>query len=122
MSLPSLQRVHTIAAMEATTRPALRALGAHEREVRVRVAIVGDESKLRLDVGDAPVFKVFRDDEAEQRTAEGVMVQSDGRCIDKCCREMTLCDFGCGHHGLPFVFVLCELRDALDLRQIKAES
>ncbi|WP_157860859.1 MULTISPECIES: hypothetical protein [Bradyrhizobium] len=59
-------------------------LGTHECEVCVGVAIVGNEAKLRLDVGDAPVFKVFRNDEAEQRTAESVVIQSGGLCICKC--------------------------------------
>lgn len=46
--------------------------GAHEHEISVRIAIVGDEAQLRLNIRNSPRPDVLVDNETQNRAAENV--------------------------------------------------
>jgi hypothetical protein len=48
---------------------------AHEHEVSLGVAIVGDKAKFRLHVGDAPAFEILGDNEAKQGAADTIVTE-----------------------------------------------
>ena len=62
-ALFALGVVLTVFSLAAVGLYTLRAkpLGPHEHEVGVRIAIIGDKAKLRLNVGDVPALEIFCD-------------------------------------------------------------
>ncbi len=78
-----------------------KAAGAHEHEIGVGIAIVGDEAKLRLNVGNRPALEIFGDDKTEHRAADAVSTLPVGLRISQRSRKMTLRDLGRGHVPLP---------------------
>ena len=78
-------------------------LWPHEHEIRSGIAVLGDKAKLRLDVGDAPAFAVFGDDEPKQRAADAVVTHSGGFRFGDSRGKVTIGDLGCGHPGFLFL-------------------
>jgi hypothetical protein len=72
-------------------------LGAHEHEIRVRVAIIGDKAKLRLNVIHAADGKVLRYDKTKERAAYAVGAESGHLRFCDRGREMALGNLVSGH-------------------------
>ena len=68
--------VFSLVAVGLYTTAGQGSLRPHEHEIGVRIAIVGDEAELRLNVGNFPVFEIFGDNQTQERAAHGVAIQA----------------------------------------------
>src|ERR1700729_2522934 len=75
-------------------------LRPHEHEVCLGIAVFRNKAKFRLDIRDIPVFQVLRNNKAQERAADAVVINAGGFGIGDGRGEMKLCDLGCGHLGL----------------------